>query len=335
MRAYRLNKFGIEQLVPVELEPPRPGAGEAVLDVRAISLNYRDLMVVRGVYNPKLRLPCTPISDGAGVVMAVGPGVTRVQPGDWVMTHFVPQWTSGPYRFEYLRSTLGTPGPGLAAEQVALPAEALLPLPSGYEYGEAATLPIAALTAWNALVETGGVQRGQTVLTLGTGGVSIFAVQIAKALGARVIVTSSSDEKLARAKGLGADIGINYRTTPNWEQLVLEHTGGLGADVTVETAGGETLNQSIAATRAGGTISLMGALTGLAANINTGLLMMKAIRLIGILVGSRESFETLARFLAQHQIRPVIDRQMRFDGLPEALRTMQRGGHFGKIVLTR
>lgn len=236
---------------------------------------------------------------------------------------------------EHLRTTLGTPGPGLAAEQVALPAEALLPLPEGYDAAQAATLPIAAVTAWNALVEAGRLEPGQTVLTLGTGGVSIFALQLAKALGGRVIITSRSDDKLARARELGADVAINYRTAPNWEQAVLEHTGGAGADVTVETVGGESLSRSILATRAGGTIALMGALAGLSASVNTGLLMMKSIRIAGILVGSRQMFEALSRFVSQHRIQPVIGRRLPFDQLPQALRLMDRGEHFGKIVLTR
>ncbi|HMQ16950.1 MAG TPA: NAD(P)-dependent alcohol dehydrogenase, partial [Phycisphaerae bacterium] len=205
----------------------------------------------------------------------------------------------------------------------------------GYDAAQVATLPIAALTAWNALVEAGGLQAGQTVLTLGTGGVSIFALQLAKAMGARVIITSGSDEKLARARALGADVAINYRATPNWEQVVIEHTGGAGADVTVETVGGESLSRSILATRAGGTIALMGALAGLNASVNTGLLMMKSIRIAGILVGSRGMFEALSRFVARHRILPVIDRRLPFDQLPDALRLMDRGEHFGKIVLTR
>lgn len=334
MRVYRFGRFGLENLQLDSAEEPRPGPGEALLDVRAMSLNYRDLLVIRGQYNPRLRLPAVPVSDAAGVVAAVGEGVRRVRAGDAVMTHFVAGWIDGPFRSEYLRTTLGTPGPGLAAERVAVPAEALLPLPAGYDFAQAATLPIAALTAWSALVTVGRLQAGQTVLTLGTGGVSIFALQMAKAMGARVIITSSSDEKLARARSLGADVGINYRASPAWDAVVLNATGGQGVDLTVETVGGGTINQSINATRAGGVVAFLGALTGLAADMNLGALMMKRIQLAGIMVDSRAAFEQMCRFVEQHALRPVVDRVFSFSQLPEALRFMESGGHFGKIVVT-
>jgi NADPH:quinone reductase-like Zn-dependent oxidoreductase len=334
MRAYRFDAFGLEYLNLVDVAPPRPGPGEIVLDVKALSLNYRDLMVVTGLYNPKLKLPATPISDGAGVVSTVGEGVTRVRVGDRVMSHFIAAWRDGPFRQEYVGTTLGTPGPGLAAEQVILPAEALLPLPEGYDFAKAATLPIAALTAWSALVTVGNVQPGQTVLTLGTGGVSIFALQLAKALGARVIITSRSDDKLDRARQLGANHTINYQKSPAWEQMVLEYTGGTGVDVTVETAGPGTLDQSLKATRAGGTIALLGALTGRQGQITTGLVLMKRLHIAGIMVDSRAAFEALSRFIVAHKIQPVIDQCFGFAQLPEAFRCMAAGQHFGKIVVT-
>ncbi len=334
MRAYRLDQFGIDHLHIADVPSPQPGPGEVVLDVQALSLNYRDLLVVEGLYNPKLKLPVTPLSDGAGVLSAVGPGVTRVRVGDQVVSHFIAGWIDGPFRQEYVSTTLGTPGPGLAAQQVALPAEAVLPIPAGYTAEQAATLPIAALTAWSALVTVGQLQPGQFVLTLGTGGVSIFALQLAKALNARVIITSSQDQKLARARHLGADFTINYRETPDWERLVLEYTGGLGADLTVETAGPGTLDHSLRATRAAGKIALMGALTGRQGPISTGLLMMKRITLAGIMVDSRAAFEAMNRFVAEHRIEPVIDRRFTFDQLGEALRLMSAGWHFGKLVLT-
>lgn len=334
MKSFVFARFGLEHLAPIEVDAPAPAPREIVLDVRALSLNYRDLLVVKGLYNPRLRLPAVPVSDASGIVEAVGERVTSVRPGDRVMTHFVPDWNDGPYRFEYLRTTLGTPGPGLAAEQVALPEAAVLPVPDGYGFVEAAALPIAGLTAWNALVTTAGLTPGQTVLTLGTGGVAVFVLQIAKALGARVVVTSSSDDKLARARALGADETINYRTRPDWDAAVNELTAG-GADVTVETAGAATINQSLAATRPGGTVALLGALTGLKAEVNTGLLMMKQLRVCGILVGSRREFGELSRFLVQHRIRPVIDRTLPFDALPAALRELEAARHFGKIALER
>ncbi|MFH1748954.1 MAG: NAD(P)-dependent alcohol dehydrogenase [Planctomycetota bacterium] len=333
MRIYRFGEFGIEHLVVESSAPPAPRDGEVVIDLKALSLNYRDLMVVKGWYNPKLRLPATPISDGAGIVSAVGAGVTRVKVGDPVVSHFISGWIDGPVRADYARTTLGTPGRGLAAEKVALPAEAVVPIPAGYDFAQAATLPIAALTAWSCLRTVTHIGPGDLVLTLGTGGVSIFALQMAKRMGATVIITSSSDEKLGRASELGADHLINYRAQPEWDQAVLEITEGMGVDLTVETAGGGTLNQSLQATRAGGTIALLGALTGLEAKINAGLILMKRLRLAGIFVDCRLAFEAMNRFLEEHRIAPVIDRRYPFEELPEAFKLMEAGGHFGKIVV--
>lgn len=333
MRVYRLHDFGLEHLRLEQADPPMPGAGEILLRVRAMSLNYRDLLVARGQYSKSIRLPGVPIADGAGEVAAVGPGVEDVHIGDPVCTHYVAAWRDGPFRADYLKQTLGLPGPGVAADYVVLPVGAVLSPPKGYDHAQAATLPIAALTAWSALVTEANVRPGQTVLTLGTGGVSIFAMQIAKALGARVIVTSSSDEKLRRAAELGADETINYRNTENWDADVARLTDGLGTDVTVETAGIATLERSLKATRAGGIIAYMGALTGLTGPINTGLLMMKRQRLCGILVDSRAAFEQMNSFLAAHRIQPVIDRRFTFEELPAALRYLESAAHFGKVVV--
>jgi NADPH:quinone reductase-like Zn-dependent oxidoreductase len=334
MRAYRFDAFGLEHLKLVDARPQTPGPGEVALDLRAFSLNYRDLLVIKGLYNPKLKLPATPVSDGAGVVSAVGEGVTRVRVGDRVMSHFVAGWIDGPFRQQYTATTLGTPGVGLAAQQVILPAEAVVPIPAGYDFAQAATLPIAALTAWSALVTVGDVRPEQTVLTLGTGGVSIFALQLARALGARVIITSSSDDKLARTRQLGAYGTINYRSRPDWEQAVLELTGGAGVDLTVETVGPGTLDQSLKATRAGGTVALLGALTGRQGTVTTGLILMKRLRIVGIMVDSRAAFEALCGFLVEHGIQPVIDQCFSFEHLPYAFRCMEAGHHFGKIVVT-
>ena len=339
MQAYQLSQFGLENLKLLNTaDPPPPGPGQVCMRVRAISLNYRDLLVIRGHYNPRFKLPATPISDGSGVIEAIGPGVQGTQPGDAVVANFVTAWHDGPFRGDYVGSTLGLPGPGMATERVLLPAAALLPPPRGYDAAQAATLPIAALTAWSALVTEGGLDPNRTdnaatVLTLGTGGVSIFALQFAKAMGARVIITSSSDEKLARARQLGADIGVNYRTNPDWEQAVLQHTDGLGANITAEAGGAGTLDRSIRATRAGGRIALFGALTGLKAEITTGAILMKRIRISGIMVDSMTAFGTMNRFIERHNIKPVIDRRFAFDQLPAALNTMESGGHFGKIVV--
>jgi len=333
MRIYRFDNFALDSLRVEDVPPPAPGPGEVLLHVRAISLNYRDLMVVKGLYNPNLPLPATPISDGAGVIAAVGEGVQRVKVGDRVTSHFIAEWIDGPLRSEYVKTTLGTPGPGLAAEQVVLPAEAVVPVPAGYDFAQAATLPIAALTAWSALRTVSQVGPGQTVLTLGTGGVSIFALQLARQMGATVIITSSSDEKLEWARGLAANHGVNYRHRPDWDQAVLELTGGEGVDLTVENGGPGTLDRSMRATRPGGTIALLGALTGRKGEITTGLILMKRLHLAGIFVDCRASFERMNRFIEAHQIRPVIHRTYPFEQLPDALRLMEAGGHFGKIVI--
>lgn len=335
MRAYRFSQFGLENLKLETLDDPRPGPGEILLDVKAVSLNYRDLMVVKGWYNPKLPLPAVPLSDGAGLVAAVGPDVTRVRPGDRVVSHFISGWIEGPFQAEYVGTTLGLPGPGLAAEQVLLPAAAVLPIPTDYDFRQAATLPIAALTAWSALVTEGRVRAGQTVLTLGTGGVSMFAVQFAKALGARVIVTSGSDEKLARAKDAGADHGINYRANPDWEKEVLKLTERRGADLVVENGGAATLTRSLRAVRASGVIAMLGALTGLQDRVDLAPVLMKRIHIVGIMVDSRAAFEAMNVFIDKHRITPIIDRVFPFERLPEALRLMEAGGHFGKIVVER
>lgn len=339
MRAYQLSRFGLENLILTEsAEPAAPGPGQVLVRVQAISLNYRDLLVVRGHYNPKFKLPATPISDGAGRIERLGPDVAGLGVGDAVIANFVTGWHGGPFRGEYVGTTLGMPGCGMAAELVLLPANALLHFPRGYDAAQAATLPIAALTAWSALVTEGGLDPSRsdnaaTVLTLGTGGVSIFALQFAKALGARVIITSSSDEKLARARQLGADVGINYKANPDWEKAVIEHTGGQGADITVETGGAGTLDRSLVATRAGGRIGMLGALTGLKAEITTAAILMKRIRICGIMVDSKAAFAEMIHFIERHDIRPVIDRRFAFEDLPVALRAMESAGHFGKIVV--
>jgi NADPH:quinone reductase-like Zn-dependent oxidoreductase len=333
MRAYRFAKFGLEHLKLEELDPPQPGEGEVLVNVKALSLNFRDLLVVKGLYNPKLKLPAIPMSDGAGVVTAVGPGVKRVRAGDQVVSHFVSGWIDGPFRAEYAGTTLGLPRAGLAAEQVVLPADAVLPLPGGYDFTQAATLPIAALTAWSVLATEGHLEPSQTVLTLGTGGVSIFALQFAKAMDAEVIITSRSDAKLEHARHVGADYTINYEAHPDWDQQVLELTDGVGADITVETGGAATLSQSLKGTRAGGIVGMLGALTGLRAEVDIAPVLMKRLHIAGILVDSRAAFEQMNRFIETHAIHPIIDRVYPFDQLPDAFQLMESGGHFGKIVV--
>ncbi|UCF66035.1 MAG: NAD(P)-dependent alcohol dehydrogenase [Acidobacteriota bacterium] len=333
MRVYSVERFGLAGLALREVDEPTPGPGQVVVDVKALSLNYRDLMVVKGAYNPKLPLPATPISDGAGVVSGLGAGISGLTVGQRVVSHFIADWQQGPYRGQYVTSTLGAPGPGLAAEKVVLPAHAVLPIPDGYDFAQAATLPIAALTAWSALVTEGRLEAGQTVLTLGTGGVSIFALQLAMAMGARVIITSRSDEKLERARKLGADFTVNCETEPNWDTRVLELTGAEGVDITVETSGAGTLDRSFRATRAGGLIALIGVLSGAAAQVTAVTMMMRRQRLHGILVDSREAFEAMNRFLVANKIRPVIDQRFPFEQLRDAFDLMASGRHFGKIVI--
>src|SRR3990172_2690678 len=333
MRRYEFASFGLDQLKIVEREDPTPGPGEVVLDVEAFSLNYRDLLVVKGAYNPNIALPATPASDAAGTISAVGEGVSRVRPGERVMTHFISDWIDGPFEKRYVASTLGVPGPGVAAEKVLLPERAVLKAPGNLDAAGASTLPIAALTAWNALVVEGRLVPGQWVLTLGTGGVSVFAIQLAKALGARVIVTSSSDEKLERARALGADVLVNYRKSPRWDKDVLDATKGQGADIVVETGGIATMSASLKAAHAGGLVAVLGGVTGLSGEVNIAPLTMKRLRVLGILVDSRANFEKLVAFLDEHPIQPAIDRVFGFEEFPNALRHMESGAHFGKIVV--
>ncbi len=335
MQHYTFHDFGLDHLQLTDAPTPSPGPGEIVLDVHAFSLNYRDLLVITGAYNPKLTLPATPISDAAGVVAAVGEGVTRVRVGDRVMTHFIADWRDGPFKVAYRASTLGTPGPGFAAEQVAVSAEAVVPIPASWTFENAATLPIAALTAWSSLKTVTNVTRGQTVLTLGTGGVSVFVLQLAKALHARVIITSRSDEKLERCRALGANETINYAKHPDWDRRALDLTNGEGVDVTVDLGGPKTLDQSVRATRPEGVVALPGALTGRSGEINTGLILARRTHIAGVFVDSRKRLEEMNSFLAQHLISPAIHEVFPFDRLSEAFHLMQRGGHFGKIVISR
>lgn len=333
MRCYRFGEFGLEHLNIEDVATPEPGPGEVRIDVKAASLNYRDVMVVQGRYNPKLPRPATPLSDGAGVVSAIGDDVEDVAVGDRVVTQFVADWQDGPFRASYVASTLGCPGPGVAAEQVVLPARAVLKMPDGMSFETAATLPIAALTAWSALVTEGKVEEGQTVLTLGTGGVSIFALQLGRALGAQVIVTSSKADKRARAEEMGAVATIDYTAEPRWEKRVVEQTDGLGVDVVVETGGAGTLSQSLRAVKAGGVVALLGALTGMKAEIDVAPLVMRRIHVAGILVDSKAHFADLLRFVTDHHIEPVVDARFPFTDLRPAMEHMLAGKHFGKILV--
>jgi len=334
MRAWQIqDRFSLESLRLVERAEEPPGPGQVAVRVRAVSLNHRDLLTVEGTYNPKQPLPLVPVSDGAGEVEAVGPDVTRPRPGDRVAGLFAPRWIAGEPTRERLRSTLGGPLDGMLAERVVLAAEGVAPFPEHLSFEEAACLPCAALTAWSAVAGPRGMTAGETLLVLGTGGVSLFALQLGRLLGARVLVTSSSDAKLERARELGAAGVVNYRTRPDWDEAVRERTGGRGVDRVVEVGGAGTLARSLRAVRTGGTVCLVGNLSGLEARLNLAHVFMRAVELRGVLVGSREGFEAMSRAIALHEMRPVVDRVFAFDDAPAAFRHLESGAHFGKVVV--
>lgn len=334
MRAFEIQKsFGLDHLKKVERPDPRPGPGEVLVKLRAASLNYRDLLTVEGHYNPNQPLPLIPLSDGVGQVVAVADGVTRVKCGDRVAAIFAQKWLAGTPTKAMLNSTLGGPLDGMLSEMTVLHEDGLVHVPQHLTDEEAATLPCAGVTAWNALVTEGGLKAGHTVLIQGTGGVSIFALQFAKLLGARAIVTSSSDEKLSHAKKLGADEVINYRTTPGWDQKVLELTGGTGVDHVVEVGGADTLAKSIGTVRFGGQISLIGILSGVNAEFNIIPVLMNRVRMQGIYVGHRESFEAMNTAIRRDQLTPVVDSAFAFGDAVAAFRHMQSAQHFGKICI--
>ena len=332
MRAYVISgAFGVDALVVSERPDPKPGPGQVVVRTRAVSLNFRDLLVVKGDYSRKLPLPMVPCSDCAGEVAAVGDGVTRVKPGDRVAGIFMQSWIDGEVTEAKAKSALGGAIGGVLAESVVLNETGLVHIPAHLSFEEAAALPCAGVTAWHALITEGTVKPGDTVLTLGSGGVSIFALQFARMAGARVISTSGSDEKLARLAKLGASEGINYMTTPDWDKRVRELTGA-GVDHIVEVGGAATLPKSFKAVRMGGRISLIGNVTG-HGEVNPVPVLMKNVRVQGIFVGSREMFEAMNRGIAEHSMRPVIDRVFEFDQAREAMHYMESGVHFGKICI--
>jgi NADPH:quinone reductase-like Zn-dependent oxidoreductase len=301
--------------------------------MRAASLNYRDLLMVLGKYNPRQRLPLVPCSDGVGEVIEVGDGVERVAIGDRVCPIFAQGYLSGQPTKAKLRSTLGGPLDGTLAERMLVDAESVVRVPAHLTDEEAAALPCAAVTAWSALVTQGALQPGQVVLCLGTGGVSSFALAFAKLAGARVFVTSSSDQKLERARQLGADAVINYSKQPAWGDAARELTAGVGVDHVIEVGGGATLGQSIRAVRVGGTLSIIGMLSGVACDFNVVPVLMQNLRLQGVLVGHRDSFEAMNRAIEANALRPVIDRSFDFADVGAAFEYLKSGAHFGKVAI--
>ncbi len=334
MRLYRFGKLGsLDALQLQEAAAPQPGAGQVAVRIRACSLNHRDLNIVSGNYTSVAIKPAAiPLSDGAGEVAAVGEGVTRWKVGDRVAPIFTQRWLGGELQHEYIPSALGGPCDGVLAESIVLSAEGLLRIPAHLSFEQAATLPCAAVTAWHAALVKGQLQPGDTVVTLGTGGVSLFAAQFALLSGARVIATTGSDDKVARLRKLGVTEVINYRTTPDWDARVRELTGGRGADLVIEVGGPGSVARSIAAIRYCGHISVIGNLAG-KGTIDPGTLFAKRASMCGIQVGSRDMFEAMNRAIEVAKLEPVIDRVFDFTEARAAYEYLAGGKHFGKVVI--
>lgn len=333
MRAYELQaRDGFDALTAVERPNLAPKAGEVLVRVRAVSLNYRDLLVLRGA--KARRQPIVPVSDGAGEVLAVGSGVTRFRPGDRVAAAFFPHWQAGLLSDAHHASALGGGQDGMLAEQVVLPEHAWLKLPAAVSYEAAATLPCAGVTAYHALFHAAALKPGQTVLLQGTGGVSIFCLQLARAAGAQVIITSSNAEKRARAQKLGAAHTLDYKADLKWGESAKQLTHGQGVDLVVDVGGPDTFDQSVAALRYGGSMSILGVLTGTQGKVNTYAVFHKMLRVAGVYVGSIAMFEELLAALEHNGIQPVIDRSFRFEEARAAYEYLASGQHFGKVVIT-
>lgn len=333
MRALELPEFGIEHIREIELEESAPGDGQVLVQFEAAAVNYRDFMIAEGMFAPREDLPIIPLSDGAGEVVAVGQGVSALQPGDRVTPLFFPRWMSGDALGDERSVSTGLEAPGCLREHGVFDERAVVKVPGYLNAEQAACFPCAGLTAWSALVTTSGISAGDSVCVLGTGGVSIFALQFAKAMGATVIVTSGSDEKLDRARELGADHVINYKATPDWGPAAKALTGGRGVDVVVEIGGTGTLPQSFKAIRRGGHIPIIGALAGAEMGVLVYELIMTNAHLHGIGVGNRVCYEDMMKFCAQQEIVPVIDRAYAFDDAASAIRDIDKGEHFGKLVV--
>jgi NADPH:quinone reductase-like Zn-dependent oxidoreductase len=331
MRVWQISNFGIDSLELVERTTPQAGPGEVLVKVHAVSLNYRDLMMVKGLYNPKMKLPRIPCSDGAGEVEAVGEGVSQWKRGDRVCGIFMQNWLEGPPTPAKIKGALGGDIDGMLAEYVVLKETGLVRIPEHLSYEEAATLPCAGVTAWNAL-KAGGIREGSTVLMQGTGGVSIFALQFAKLKGARVLGISSSDAKLQRACSLGLNEALDYGETSEWDKWVVEKTNGEGVDIVVEVGGVGTLPRSLRAVKMGGTIAQIGVLTGPAEPIPVPMILHKQVHIRGIYVGSRENFEEMNAAIATAKLKPVLESH-RWTEAKSAFKEMEGATHFGKLVL--
>ncbi len=333
MKLFELPAFGIDNLTLVERPTPEPAADEVLVRLRAVSLNFRDQLVIQGKYNPRMALPRVPISDGAGEVVAVGEAVTAWKTGDRVVIPFFPAWLDGELTSAKAASGLGGDVDGLLREFAAIRADALLPIPAHLSFAQAAALPCAAVTAWNGLFVAGNLQPEQTLLLQGTGGVSLFGLQFGAMMGANIILLSSSDAKLERARAMGAQHTINYRTTPDWEKQVREITDGRGVDLTLEVGGIGTLPRTLKATAYAGHVSLIGVLSGISGEIQLGQILHKALTVRGIYVGSRTMFQKMNEVIFQHRLEPVIDRMFSFDQAVDAFRHFESAAHFGKVVI--
>ena len=323
---------GVDALHLGERETPIPGPGQVRVRINANSINYRDLITIEGAGARKLPFSLVPNSDGAGVITAVGEGV-KWKEGDRVTSCFFEEWVAGEISAPVMASALGGARQGVLAEEVILPEDGVIHTPAGLTDEEASTLPCAALTAWHALTLPRPVKAGETVLLLGTGGVSVFAQQFCTMMGARTIVTSSSDDKLEKMKSLGAGEVINYRTNPEWDAAVLELTGGSGVDRVVEVGGPGTFDRSVNAVRVGGIIGLIGVLTGMSGATNPTSIMRKSITVRGIYVGSRAMFCDMNRAIEAHNLKPMIDQTFDFKDARSAYHAMRGAGHFGKLVI--
>jgi NADPH:quinone reductase-like Zn-dependent oxidoreductase len=335
MRAYQLPKggAGIEALAPVERPDPKPGHRQVLVKVKACSLNFRDLGIVRGSYRVPVRDNVIPLSDGAGEVIEVGPGVSRFKAGDRVAGNFFQRWQGGEPAADVHASALGGGIDGMLADYALLEEDGVVKIPPHLSFEEGATLPCAAVTVWHAIVEHAKLKAGDTILLQGTGGVSIFGLQFARMMGIRAVITSSSDDKLKRAKELGAALGINYKTTPDWEKAALEFTGGNGVDHVVEVGGAATLTKSFHAIRVGGKVTMIGGLSGGATELNPGLIFGRRANVRGISVGSTQMFMAMNRAIVTNGLKPVIDKVFAFADTPAAYQHMASGAHFGKIVI--